>query len=231
MENSTGERKELLRNSLSNHRRLKPAQAAFGQLGPRSNLWVESIKDLGEHQLSQPALTNINSILQQHKELANSMSPRGAETVSTNQTQKQSQLEKAPRPKLARPQSGRNKLKKDNIHNSAALISSPDKKKGSILNLPSESPNVFSRLTSGVSGLNGTQSKIKTQKKADWIEAYGDLEGDLSSAAQFQNKFRRSIVDLHSGNISGSNQSNNSREAFKNVSNFKDGLKSDKVVS
>ena len=62
------------------------------------------------------------------------------------------------------------------------------------MNVPSESSNVFSRLTSGVSGLNGAQYKvIREPQKAngDWIDAYSDLKGDLASASQFQNKFRR----------------------------------------
>lgn len=53
----------------------------------------------------------------------------------------------------------------------------------------------------------------------------------MSSAAQFQNKFRRSLVGPRSGHVSGSNQSNNSREAFKNVSNLKDGFKGEKLAS
>ena len=134
------------------------------------------------------------------------MSPRATATgSSSNQTQMQSILEKVPRPRVARPQSGRNRAKRE-VHQSSGYIRSPTKKKGSIMNLPSESPNVFSRLTSGVSGLNGTQSKIKTQKKSDWMDAYGDLEGDLSSATQFQNKFRRSLYAPSSiNNMSGSN--------------------------
>lgn len=51
-ESTKGDQKALLRNSLSNHRRLKPPQSSFGQLGARNQLWVESLKDLGDHQLS-----------------------------------------------------------------------------------------------------------------------------------------------------------------------------------
>ena len=78
--------------------------------------------------------------------------------------------------------------------------------------------NVFGRLTSGVSGLNGTQAKIKVQKNTETIEAY-DLEGDLSSAQAFQNNFRRSFKGTSSNHHSLSNSSK-SRESLKNVTNF-----------
>ena len=53
-------------NSNSNHRKLKPAaESSFGQLGTRNKLWVASLNDIGDHQVSQPALSNFNSILNQ----------------------------------------------------------------------------------------------------------------------------------------------------------------------
>jgi len=73
-------------------------------------------------------------------------------------------------------------------------------------------------LTSGVSGLNGTQAKVKVQKNTETIEAY-DLEGDLSSAQAFQNNFRRSFKGTSSNHHSLSNSSK-SRESLKNVTNF-----------
>ena len=64
---NNNERKEGLRkNSNSNHRKLKPAaESSFGKLGTRNKLWVASLNDIGEHQISQPALSNFNSILHQ----------------------------------------------------------------------------------------------------------------------------------------------------------------------
>lgn len=78
--------------------------------------------------------------------------------------------------------------------------------------------NVFGRLTSGVSGLNGTQAKVKVAKNAETVEAY-DLEGDLSSAQAFQNNFRRSFKGAGSNQHSLSNSSK-SRESRKNVAQF-----------
>ena len=220
---------------------------------------MQSLKDINDHsslhQVSQPALThsNFNSIVghnhfksKNDNAAASSLSPRATATgSSSNMTtnMQQSVLDKVPKPKMSRPQSGRNKLMKRDAntatfgqgpvttltsnqtltaaHNSSShgQLRSPQKKKGSVPPVPlaampegsrggelrgssgvEGSPNVFSRLTSGVSGLNGTQSKIKTQKKSEWSDAYVDLEGDLSSATQFQNKFRRSLVAPQSQN-------------------------------